>query len=267
MLAQRDERGVVTLTLNRPEVRNAFGPELMDALRGSFDGLRDDPTVRCVVLTGAGTAFSAGADLNWMRSMAGYDYDDNVADSRRLHALFRSVDTFPRPVVARVNGPAVGGAVGLVACADVAVAARDAKLGFTEVRLGLAPAVVSTYVQPKIGVGAARRYFLTGERFDAERAAALGLVHEVCDPEQLDAAVAHVVEALLAAGPQAQAEVKALVRHVEAALPDADRAAEHTVHSIARLRVSAEGQEGMAAFFARRSPGWVPDRGDAHDDA
>jgi methylglutaconyl-CoA hydratase len=253
--ADRDDRGVVTLTLAKPELRNAFNPDFMQAIRAAFDRLRDDAGLRVVVLTGEGSAFSAGADLNWMRSMKDYDYDDNVRDSRELDALFRTIDAFPRPVVARVNGPALGGAVGLIACADVAVASRRAVFGFSETKLGIAPAVISTYVQPKIGVSNARRYFLTGERFDADRAFHLGLVHEVCDDEDLDATTEAVVAELLSAAPAAQVAVKELIPKVAAAA-DQDEAAGHTVALIARLRVGDEGQEGMQAFFDKRRPAW-----------
>jgi methylglutaconyl-CoA hydratase len=250
-----DDRGVVTLTLDRPEVRNAFGPELMDALRAALDALAPRDDVRVVILTGAGTVFSAGADLTWMRSMVEYSYDEQIADSRQLDALFHAVNHFPAPVVARVNGHALAGATGLVACSDVVVAVRDAKFGFTEARLGLAPAVISTYVQPKLGIAAARRYFLTGELFDAEQAHALGLVHEVCDPDDLDDRVAAVVDALLAAAPGAQRAIKELIPRVAAATEDEAR--ELTVPVISRLRVSEEGQEGMRSFFEKRAPSWT----------
>ena len=255
---ERDERGVVTLTLAKPEIRNAFNPEFMRAIRSAFDALRDDDAVRVVVLTGEGSAFSAGADLNWMRAMKDYSYDDNVADSRELDALFRTIDGFPRPVVARVNGAALGGAMGLIACADIAVASRDAVFGFSETKLGIAPAVISTYVQPKIGLSNARRYFLTGERFDADRAFHLGLVHEVCHADDLDETTERILTEVLSAGPQAQVAVKQLIPKVEAAETQ-QAAADETVRVIARLRVGDEGQEGMAAFFDRRRPAWVPD--------
>lgn len=254
----RDDRGVITLTLDKPEIRNAFNPEFMRAIRGVFDALADDDTVRCVVLTGAGTAFSAGADLTWMSSMKDYSFEENVTDSRELDALFRTIDHFPRPVVARVNGAALGGAMGLIACADIAVASRDAVFGFSETKLGIAPAVISTYVQPKIGVSNARRYFLTGERFDADRAFHLGLVHEVCDAEELDGTLERVLREVLSAGPAAQVAVKRLIPKVEAAETQQE-AADETVQVIARLRVGDEGQEGMAAFFAKRRPAWVPE--------
>jgi methylglutaconyl-CoA hydratase len=253
----RDARGVVTLTMNRPEVRNAFGPDLMAALSDAFAELGEDDTVRVVVLTGDGPAFSAGADLNWMRSMVDYTYDEQVADSHLLDGLFAAIQTFPAPVVARVNGHALGGATGLIACADVAVAARGAKFGFTEARLGLAPAVISTYVLPKIGLSHARRYFLSGQVFDADAAAAIGLVHEVCDPDDLDDRTGEVVADLLAAGPNAQRAIKALIPQVAAAETRQDAIA-ITVPTIARLRVSDEGQAGMQAFFDKRPAPWVP---------
>jgi methylglutaconyl-CoA hydratase len=254
---RRDNRGVVTLTLNKPEIRNAFNPEFMAALRDATDRLGTDDSTRVLLITGAGSAFSAGADLNWMASMREYSYEDNVADSRQLDALFRQLDAFPRPVVARVNGPALGGAMGLIACADIAVASRAAVFGFSETKLGIAPAVISTYVLPKLGVANARRYFLTGERFDADRAHGLGLVHEVCDAEDLDATTERVLAEVLSAGPQAQVAMKQLIREVAAA-ESQEASAERTVPVIARLRVSDEGQEGMRAFFEKRRPAWVP---------
>lgn len=253
----RDDRGVVTLTLDHEERRNALGPDLMAALRGRLEQLADDGDVRVLVLTGAGSAFSAGADLDWMRSQADSTHDEAVADSRRLEDLFRTLDTFPRPVVARVNGHALGGAMGLIASADVAVAVDDAKLGFTEARLGLAPAVIATYVLPKIGPSAARRFFLTGEVFDATTARDLGLVHEVCPREELGVATEGVVGRLLAGGPGAQAAIKRMVRDMSAA-DDAGERADLAVSLIARLRTSREGQEGMAAFFEDRPPEWRP---------
>lgn len=252
---ERDDRGVVTVTIDRPEVRNAFDADLIGRLRRTFDALADDHAARVIVLTGAGRTFSAGADLNWMSSMVAYSFDENIADSRELEGMLRAVRDCPKPTVARVNGHALGGGTGLVACADIAVAARGARFGFTEVRLGIAPAVISPYVLPKIGVGAARRYFLTGERFDATTAQRIGLVNVCVEPDELDGAVAETVEALLAGAPQAQAAMKDLIPKVERA-HSLEEAAEHTVETIARLRVSDEGQEGMRAFFEKREPNW-----------
>lgn len=257
----RDDRGVVTLTVDRPEVRNAFGPEVMTAIRDAVGDLREDATVRALVLTGAGEVFSAGADLTWMSAMAAGGYDEQVADSHQLDDLFHAVDTFPAPVVARVNGHALAGAMGLVACADIAVAVRGAKLGFTEAKLGLAPAVISTYVQPKIGVTQARRYFLTGEVFDADRALAMGLVHEVCDREDLDDTMTRVLDAVLAGGPAAQRVIKSLIARLDATTTR-DEAVRLTVPTIARLRMSDEGQAGMRAFLDRQPVPWLTDRED-----
>jgi methylglutaconyl-CoA hydratase len=191
-----------------------------------------------------------------MRSMVANTYDEQVTDSRRLDRLFRAVERFPAPVLARVNGHALAGATGLVACADLAVAVRGAKLGFTEARLGLVPAVISAYVLSKIGTGNARRYFLTGEVFDADRAFDLGLVHEVCEPDDLDVVTERLVTSLLDGGPQAQRAIKQMIRDVAAAA-SRDEAADITVPLIADRRVSDEGQEGMAAFLDKRTPTWV----------
>jgi methylglutaconyl-CoA hydratase len=252
---ERDRRGVVTLTLDRPEVLNAFDAGLMQAITDVVTALADDETVRALVLTGAGKAFSAGADLNWMSAMVEYTFDENVADSRRFEGMLRAVHEFPAPTIARVNGHALGGAAGLLGCVDIAVAARGAWFGFTETRVGIVPAMISAYVQPRIGVGNARRYFLTGERFDTDRAFHLGLVHEVCDPEELDATVERVLTEVLAAGPQAQREVKRLIAAIEAA-DDLDASERLRVELISRVRVGDEGQEGMRAFFDKRPPSW-----------
>jgi methylglutaconyl-CoA hydratase len=251
----RDERGVVTLTLDRPDVRNAFDAGLMQAITDAVTALADDDDVRALVLTGAGKAFSAGADLNWMSAMVDYSFDENVADSRRFEGMLRAVHDFPAPTIARVNGHALGGAAGLLGCVDIAVAVRGAWFGFTEARLGLVPAMISAYVQPRIGTGNARRYFLTGERFDTDRAFHLGLVHEVCEPADLDDTVERVLGELLAAGPKAQREVKRLIAAIDAA-DDLDASAQLRVELISRVRVGAEGQEGMRAFFDKRPPSW-----------
>ncbi|MFA9445530.1 enoyl-CoA hydratase-related protein [Egicoccus sp. AB-alg6-2] len=256
LLIDRDDRGVVTLTLNRPDVRNAFNGALMQAIGESVDELAADPEVRVLVLTGAGPVFSAGADLNWMASMRDYTFEENVADSRRFEAMLRAVDDFPAPVVARVNGHALGGAAGLLGCVDLAVAVRGSLFGFTEVRLGIAPAMISAYVQPRIGTSQARRYFLTGERFDADRALTLGLVSEVCEADDLDTTCGRIVSELLAAGPGAQRETKQLIRQIDRLGRDESR--ELRLELIARLRVSAEGQEGMGAFFDKRPAAWIP---------
>lgn len=249
-----DDRGVVTVTLDRPAVRNAFDADLIAALTATARDLATDERARVVVLTGAGEAFSAGADLQWMRSMSGWSHAENVADARRLDAMFRALWDLPKPLVGRVNGPAMGGGVGLVAVCDVAVAVDTARFGFTEVALGLAPAVISPYVVRTVGASFAKAAFVTGERFDAARALAAGLVHRVVPAGGLDEAVAEVVDRCLAAGPRAVAAAKALV---DGALHPLDEATARTPGVIADLRVGDEGQEGMAAFLERRPPAWV----------
>lgn len=251
---ERDPRGVLRLTLDRPELRNAFSEDLQAALADAFEQL--DERTRVVVLTGTGSAFSAGADIRWMRAAAGNSFDDNVADSRRFEAMLAAVDRCPVPVIARVNGHALGGAVGLVACADVTIAVADATFGFTEVRLGLAPAMISHYVLRRTGLGPARRYFLTGERFDADRAARIGLIDEVvADQAALDGAIDALVDAILEGAPAAQRETKALA-HRLAAAGDPDETVDDRVELIARLRVGEEGQEGLGAFLDKRRPTW-----------
>lgn len=251
-----DGRGVATVTLTRPEVHNAFNDRVIAELSAVFTRLAGDPAVRVLVLTGAGASFSAGGDLDWMRSMTAYTEAENHRDALALAQMLDALDRFPKPSVARVNGAALGGGVGLVACCDIAVAADGARFGLTEVRLGLAPATIAPYVVRAIGPRQARRYFLTGERFDAARALALGLVHEVVPADALDGAVERVLADLLKGGPAALGECKALVRTVQDA---ADHTAlmDATAALIARLRVGAEGQEGLAAFFGKRAPAWV----------
>ncbi len=254
----RDERGVVTLTLDRPQARNAFSAELMRAIASRVEELEHDETVRALVLTGAGSAFSAGADLTWMSSLKDNTFEENVEDSRHFERMLRVVNDFPAPTLARVNGHAIGGAAGLLACVDVAVAARGAKIGFSEARLGLAPAMISAYVQQRIGTGHARRYFLSGELFDADRAFAIGLVHEVCEPDDLDATFARVLAEMLKAGPRAQRETKRMIAAVAEA-GSLDASEQLRLETIARLRVAEEGQAGMSAFFDKRPPPWIPD--------
>ncbi|MGH8983225.1 MAG: enoyl-CoA hydratase-related protein [Acidimicrobiia bacterium] len=258
---ETDGRGVTTVTLDRPEVRNAFDAALITGLRETFQGFAVGDGTRVVVLTGEGTAFCAGADLNWMSGMVdkGFDevdkgFDENVADSRVFEEMLRAVHDCPHPLVARVNGHAFGGGVGLVAAADVAIGAEEALFSFSEVRLGLAPAVISPYVLEKIGLAAARNLMLTGERFNASAAAALGLLTRAVPGEELDAAVEMVVTDLLLGAPEAQAAVKRLLREVAGRSPA--EAAPVTTEMIARLRVSDEGQEGMRAFFEKRAPSW-----------
>lgn len=248
----RDERDVVTVTFDRPEVKNAFDSDLMDALTDTANGLARDDSVRALVLTGAGSAFSAGADLNWMASMAGFSFEENVADSGGFEAMLRAVRDFPAPVLARVNGHAIAGASGLLSCVDIAVAVRGAKFGFTEARLGLVPAMISAYVLPRIGLTNAHRYLLTGELFDADRALTMGLIHEVCEPDDLDGVFTGVLDEVLAAAPGAQREVKRLLAAI-AGTTDPRETEQLRIETIARARVGDEAQQRIRAFFERRS--------------
>ncbi len=245
---------VARVFLARPEVRNAFDGETVRELTAAITAVGAREDVRVVVLGGHGKVFSAGADLEWMRTVAGFSRQQNLEDARALWALFDAIDRCPRPVVARVQGAALGGGAGLVAVADIAVAAEDAQFGFTEVRLGIAPAVISPWVVRRIGLSAARELFLTGERFPAARAAAIGLVQHVVPAGELDGAVAGRVGELLQAAPGAVAAVKSLLRAVAGRSPEDVR--ETTAELIAERRACDEGQEGLQAFLAKRRPGW-----------
>ena len=251
-----DYRGVATLALNRPQVHNAFNDGAIAELSQTLGRLGADPAVRVVVLTGVGESFSAGGDLGWMQSMIDFSAAENEADARQLANLLELLDRLPKPTIARVNGSALGGGVGLVACCDIAVGVESAKFGLTEVRLGLAPATIAPYVVRAIGARAARRYFLTGERFDAGHAQRIGLLHEAVAAQALDATVDTLVKHLLHGGPQALVACKRLVEDVQTAA-DRDALKRDTAALIARLRVSDEGQEGLRAFFARRPPEWM----------
>lgn len=255
-----DARGVATVTLDRPALHNAFDDALIAALTDALRSLGRDEAVRVVVLAARGKSFSAGADLDWMRRTAGYSREENLRDAEALAALMRTLDGLPRPTVAVVQGPAYGGGVGLVACCDVAVASTAATFCLSEVRLGLAPAVISPYVVAAIGPRAARRYALTAERFDAAEARRLGLVHEAVAPEALEAAAGRIVAALLACGPRAVAAAKSLLARVARAPLDDGLVAE-TAERIAALRASEEGREGLSAFLEKRTPGWVKGEG------
>lgn len=249
------EGAVARITLDRPAVHNAFDEHLIAGLTRTLEGIAGDETIRVVVLTGAGRSFSAGADLDWMRRVAAYDEAANLADARALARLLETLDTLPQPTVALVNGAALGGGVGLVACCDVAIAAESAVFGLSEVRLGLIPAVISPFVVAAIGARTARRYFTTGERFDAATARHLGLVHETAPAAELHARASLVIEAILAGGPEAVIAAKALVRRVGQG--GGALLTEHTARAIAARRASQEGREGVAAFLEKRQPGWI----------
>jgi methylglutaconyl-CoA hydratase len=245
---------VAHVVLDRPETRNAFDGEMMRELHDAVGAasVRDD--IRVVVLAGRGSVFCAGADVEWMKAIAGFTRQENLADAHRLFDLFETIDRSPKAVVASVQGAALGGGAGLAAVADVVVAEEGAKFGFTEVRLGLVPAVISPYVVRKIGASAARELFLTGERFGAARAAAIGLVHRVVKLDELDAAVDACVCDLLQAAPGAVAAAKDLVRGVHGR--SAENVRDLVCERIAERRASDEGQEGLLAFLEKRKPDW-----------
>jgi len=252
-----DQRGVLTLCMNRPEVHNAFDAQMIADLTAALESADRDEAVRLVVITGAGACFSAGADLNWMRSLVDASRDENERDALQLARLMRSLNFLSKPTLARINGAAFGGGVGLIAACDITVAADHARFGLTEARLGLVPAVISPYVIRRIGETHARRYFLTAERFDSARARAIGLVQQVVGADELDAAVEDLAGQILAGGPKAVARAKRLVFDIAGHGAETQRALdEKTARLIAELRVSDEGQEGLAAFLEKRSPGW-----------
>lgn len=246
--------GIARLTLNRPERHNAFDEAMIGDLTGVFTTLGANPLVRVVVLNGAGESFCAGGDLNWMQRAAQKSADENAQDALALARMLHAINVCPKPVIALIQGACFGGGVGLAAACDIVIAAPDARFGLTEVRLGLIPAAISPFVLAKMGTSAARRYFLTGERFSAEEARRLGLVHEV--KAGLDAAAAPLIDALLASGPEAVADAKALIADVAGRFVDEDLLG-LTAQRIAARRACDEGREGIAAFLEKRKPGWV----------
>jgi methylglutaconyl-CoA hydratase len=251
-----DDAGVLRVTLNRPEVHNAFNRDLIDELHTAFEAIRDAVgKARAVVLSGAGPSFCAGADVGWMRASVEFTEEENVADALRMAHMLDSIDRCPVPVIARVHGAALGGGVGLIAACDIAIASDDTRFAFSEAKLGIVPAVISTFVLPKIGQGNARALFLTGQRFEAERALSIGLVHEVVPEAELDAAVERVVREIRSSAPHAVDAAKRLLAAVEGL--DRDHAIQLTAETIANVRAGAEGQEGLRAFLEKRKPGWV----------
>ncbi len=248
---------IATITMQRPEVHNAFNTQLIQDLQSAFTQLRQDNNLHAVILAGAGKSFSAGADIQMMQEAITSSADENVQDALRLADLMQTIDTFPCPVVARVHGAAMGGGVGLVAVCDIALAASHARFAFSEVKLGIAPAVISPYVLRKIGVSHARALFTTGERFSAQRACEIGLVHTVVPAERLDEAVERTIQELLSSGPQALRTCKKLAQQV--GTMESTEALLYTAETIARLRTSAEGQEGLRAFLEKRQPSWHQD--------
>jgi methylglutaconyl-CoA hydratase len=246
---------IATVWLNRPDVHNAFDDVLIAGLTAELRRLDDAADAKVIVLAAEGKSFCAGADLNWMKRMAQYSEEENLRDARALANLMRSLAGLRKPTIARVQGAAFGGGVGLVACCDIAIASKEALFCLSEVRLGMIPSVISPYVVAAMGTRAAQRYFLTAERFDADEAKRIGLVQGVVAPNDLDEAVATLASHLLKAGPEALAEAKRLIRDVSRH-PIDDALVEDTARRIAALRIGPEGREGIAAFLEKRKPDW-----------
>jgi methylglutaconyl-CoA hydratase len=248
------EDRVARVMLDRPEIRNAFNDVMISELLEIFTNIGSREDVRVVVLTGSGTCYCAGADLNWMKKIQGYSYQENFEDTLRLAELMYSMYASPKPTIARINGPAIGGGTGFVAVCDLAIAAESAVFSFSEVKIGVVPACISPYVVRRVGESKCREFFLTGERLTAQRALESGLVNQVVPGEELDKAVEARVEQLLTSGPYALNVCKQLLQKVP--LLDFEEAKTYTADVLARLREGEEAQEGMAAFFEKRKPEW-----------
>jgi len=259
VLMEIDPRGVATVTLNRPEKHNAFDEQLIAALTAAFNAVAGDDAARIMVLRAKGKNFCAGADVDWMRRMAGFSYEENLADARALADMLETLNFLPVPTIARVHGAALGGGAGLVCCCDMAVAETGASFAFSEARLGIIPATISPYVARAIGLRAARRYCLTAERFDAQQARALGLVNDVVPEAGLDESVGKIVSEILKNGPEAVRAAKRMI--FEAAERELnDELLRETCERIATVRATGEAREGLSAFLEKRSPSWTVNR-------
>ena len=255
MLEVTKKDGVARVTLNRPELRNAFDDALIAQLKQTFLEIEKDPAIRVMILAGNGPAFCAGADLNWMKRMAGYGYEQNLADAKGLAEMLAALDRLPKPTIARVHGPVFAGGTGLVAACDIAVGTPEAKMCLSEAKLGLSPATISPYVMRAMGEREARRYFLTAEVFGAEEAMRIGMLSLLVPAAELDSAIQDLLKHLLAGGPEAHAKIKALIRTVAGRRPD-DALVAETAQQIAEIRGSPEGKEGIAAFLEKRKAAW-----------
>jgi methylglutaconyl-CoA hydratase len=253
MVLYENRNGVAWVTLDRPEVRNAFDDALIARLTQVLSDVANDRAIRALVLAGSGPAFCAGADLNWMKRMAGYTYEQNLADAQALAGMLAALDRLPKPTIARVHGPAFAGGTGLVAACDIAIGTPEAKFCFSEAKLGLSPATISPHVMRAIGERAARRYFLTAEVFDAQEAFRIGMLSILT--EELDRTIEALLKHLLAGGPEAMKKIKDLIRAVAGRSVD-DALAAETAKRIAEIRASPEGREGIASFLEKRKPSW-----------
>lgn len=255
LLLDQDARGVATVTLNRPDVHNAFNNVVIEDLTQKLETLAANPNVRVVLLRSEGKSFSAGADLNWMKAAIDNTKEENEADAAKLAGLFHRLDTMPMPTVARVQGSAFAGGLGLVVCCDISIGVKRAKFSVTEVKLGLIPSVISPYLSAAIGPSEARRFFHTAELFDAEDAKRIGILHEAVDDKELDDRVEAVIQSILGNAPEANIACKSLIRVLGSRVDDEIRM--DTGRRIATIRATGEAQEGIAAFFDKRSPNWI----------
>jgi methylglutaconyl-CoA hydratase len=258
VITQIDSRGVAQVTLNNPDKHNAFDDQMIIELTNAFNALAANANVRIMLLKSEGKSFSAGADLDWMKRMASYSYQQNLNDARALAAMLKALHQMPIPTIARVQGAAFGGAVGLISCCDIALASSNASFALSEVKIGLVPSTISPYVIDAIGERHAKRYFMTAERFDANTAVQIELVHEAVEKSLLDDKVEQLVTAILSNGPEAVAVAKQLIFAVSGK-PIDSKLIEHTCEVIAGIRISAQGQEGLSAFLDKRKPNWLKD--------
>jgi methylglutaconyl-CoA hydratase len=249
------KNNVATISLNRPQIHNAFNKKMIEELSDAFKNVAEDSKVRVVILTGKGKSFCAGADLNWMREIINYSFEENLKESNQIAELLYYIYSLPKPTIARINGTTIGGGTGLMAVCDIVVASKNAMFGLSEVKLGLIPAVISPYVIKRIGETNARQYFLTGERLTAEDALKIGLVNKIVSDEELNVEIEKIVNQLITSGPVAIAKCKELLNNIPKM--SLEEAKTYTAKMIADLRISEEGQEGMSAFLEKRKPKWA----------
>lgn len=257
VLVTTDERGICTIKLNRPEIHNAFDIDLIQDLSIQLTFASDDDFIRAIIITGEGNSFSSGADIDWLKAMIKQDHETNSMEAYQMAQILQKLYALPKPTIARINGSAFGGALGIIACCDIAIATTVSEFAFTEVNLGIIPAVVSPYIVSAIGYRHAKRLFISGKHISAKQAQALGLIHEVVDTDELDDSVEQEVKLLLQAGPSAQQECKRLVQKLAGISDDLSN---YTAELIAQIRISKEGQEGLNAFLEKRKPDWLVDR-------